>query len=514
MYGNQRIFKSRQPFENSCLRSLTGKTGRSVLIHNRRPETASSLNLFGAFIMHMQKLMCPSVQNASVIEVINHGIFLAALDGSRIVGLVHALQAFLFIHLVAEGLTCAGNAAVRAGHDFYKVEMLLAALDFFNQVIRVAQSAHHADAHFSSVQLHFGSLDAFHAADAGKLDVPQGLGILFLNQTAQRRFCYASGHAENDARSGRDGEGHVGSLRINFVKGNAAFPDHADQLFGGDDVVHVRNAVPDKFFPAGFHLFRHAGHDGDGNGLAVLFLTVGKERLPRMTYSDMLVRIDWNDRISAEENGRRTAELVARLGDRIEQSTIMAGVQQFILSHTDQTGIAEAVVYLKCRDAADVEPVQRAIRDDLAAHAPGALCSFGVSGNVFDMIFAEREALLTARLRATSGRSPDPEALQALIGRIREALPGQTISDAPMQEDLLYVARPERMALYGIGYAQLVAALRNALNENTLFTIASGDETLPVVLGSNQRDLERLLAETFITTPEAEIPVRTLLRQT
>lgn len=249
-------------------------------------------------------------------------------------------------------------------------------------------------------------------------------------------------------------------------------------------------------------------------GLAVLFLTVGKERLPRMTYSDMLVRIDWNDRISAEENGRRTAELVARLGDRIEQSTIMAGVQQFILSHTDQTGIAEAVVYLKCRDAADVEPVQRAIRDDLAAHAPGALCSFGVSGNVFDMIFAEREALLTARLRATSGRSPDPEALQALIGRIREALPGQTISDAPMQEDLLYVARPERMALYGIGYAQLVAALRNALNENTLFTIASGDETLPVVLGSNQRDLERLLAETFITTPEAEIPVRTLLRQT
>ena len=249
-------------------------------------------------------------------------------------------------------------------------------------------------------------------------------------------------------------------------------------------------------------------------GLAVLFLTVGKERLPRMTYSDMLVRIDWNDRISAEENGRRTAELVARLGDRIEQSTIMAGVQQFILSHTDQTGIAEAVVYLKCRDAADVEPVQRAIRDDLAAHAPGALCSFGVSGNVFDMIFVEREALLTARLRATSGRSPDPEALQALIGRIREALPGQTISDAPMQEDLLYVARPERMALYGIGYAQLVAALRNALNENTLFTIASGDETLPVVLGSNQRDLERLLAETFITTPEAEIPVRTLLRQT
>ena len=55
----------------------------------------------------------------------------------------------------------------------------------------------------------------------------------------------------------------------------------------------------------------------------------------RMTYSDMLVHIDWNDRISAEENGRRTQRLIDRLGERIEQSTVMAGVQQFILSHTE-----------------------------------------------------------------------------------------------------------------------------------------------------------------------------------
>lgn len=66
-------------------------------------------------------------------------------------------------------------------------------------------------------------------------------------------------------------------------------------------------------------------------GLAALFWDIDKERLPQMTYSDMLVRIDWNDRISAEENGRRTQALVASLGDRILQSTTMAGIQQFIL---------------------------------------------------------------------------------------------------------------------------------------------------------------------------------------
>lgn len=249
-------------------------------------------------------------------------------------------------------------------------------------------------------------------------------------------------------------------------------------------------------------------------GLVGLFWDIDKERLPKMAYSDMLVRIDWNDRISVAENGRRTDALVASLGDRIEQSTVMAGVQQFILSHSDENGVAEATIYLKCHAAADVEPVQAAVREYLARHAPDARCTFGVSGNVFDMIFAEREAVLTARLRATTGRTADPEQLQHLIERIRDALPDLEIPPVAMQEDVLYVAQPEQMALYGVAYGDLIATLRNALNENTLFTITSGSESLPVVVGNNLRDLGTLLDNTFIRTSNAEIPVRVLMRQT
>ena len=249
-------------------------------------------------------------------------------------------------------------------------------------------------------------------------------------------------------------------------------------------------------------------------GLAALFWDIDKQRLPAMTYSDMLVRIDWNDRISAEENGRRTQALVATLGDRISQSTIMAGVQQFILSHTEENGVADATVYLKCHTPADVEPVQEAVRDYLAAHAPTARCSFGVSGNVFDMIFAEREAVLTARLRAMTGGPADPEQLQQVVSRIRDALPDLKIPPVPMQEDILYVAQPEQMALYGVAYGDLITTLRNALNENTLFTITSGDESLPVVIGNNLRNLDELLGNTFIRTAEAEIPVSVLMQQT
>ncbi len=249
-------------------------------------------------------------------------------------------------------------------------------------------------------------------------------------------------------------------------------------------------------------------------GLVLLFISIGKERLPRMTYDDMLVRIDWNDRISAEENSRRTGELVAGLDDLVAQTTVMAGIQQFILSHTEEQGVAEATVYLRCRRADDVESVQRIIRERLAARAPEARCSFGASGNVFDMIFAEREALLTARLRATTGRTPDPGALQELTDRIRRELPGVEVPPVALQEDILYVARPDLLALYGVSYDDLVRTLRNALNENTLYTITSGDESLPVVVGSGTRGLDELLEGTFIRTSEAEIPVDALMQRT
>ena len=89
-------------------------------------------------------------------------------------------------------------------------------------------------------------------------------------------------------------------------------------------------------------------------------------------------------------------------------------------------------------------PVQRTIRNYIAEHAPEALCSFGVSGNIFDMIFAEREARLTARLRSTSGRAADPEQLQSLIDRIRAALPDQPISPVALQEDILMWRAPSK----------------------------------------------------------------------
>ncbi len=255
-------------------------------------------------------------------------------------------------------------------------------------------------------------------------------------------------------------------------------------------------------------------------GIVVMFKAVDKEKLPEMTYNDMLVKIDWNQRISAEENGRRSERITVGVEDMIEQTTVMAGVQQFVLSHSDQSSVSEATVYLKCHNASDVERVQRSVENYIRSNYPEASFSFSASGNIFDMIFAEHEATLTARLRSTTGKMADPRRLRQIAREIGVKLPGSNPSPVQVQENILYVARPEVMALYGVSYSDLVSVLRNALNENRIYTVASGTETLPVVLGTDTKDIERIMSGTFIRSGNkdddkpVEIPVGTFMMQT
>ncbi|MBR1677833.1 MAG: efflux RND transporter permease subunit, partial [Bacteroidales bacterium] len=108
----------------------------------------------------------------------------------------------------------------------------------------------------------------------------------------------------------------------------------------------------------------------------------------------------------------------------------------------------------------------------------------------------------------------DLETLRPLIGRIREALPGVSIPTVRTKTDVLFIADPARMTLYGIGYEDLVSVLRNALNGNWLFTIVQGSRSLPVVIGTDLGDLTALLQETFVEKGGRRIPAMELLRQT
>lgn len=254
-------------------------------------------------------------------------------------------------------------------------------------------------------------------------------------------------------------------------------------------------------------------------GLVICFAKMPKSRLPEITQTDAIMRIDWNEHLSIESNSERIGNLEKSLSGTVEQMTALVGSQQFILGHSGEQGISEASVYVNCKDAATLGEVRNSLRKIMVSDYPSATYSFEASGNIFDMVFADGEARLTARLRPVREKEVGVLALRKTLSEIRKAVPGVTVDDPQVKTDVVFVADPDLLALYDVGYPDLVSVLKNSLNENRLFTIVSGTVAVPVVTGSNASGLSMILNDTFVEKSGSDggivrIPVSDLMRQT
>lgn len=250
-------------------------------------------------------------------------------------------------------------------------------------------------------------------------------------------------------------------------------------------------------------------------GIVICFLFMEKEKLPEITYTDTLLKIDWNASLSLEQNEERIAALEDAISGTVSHVTSMVGAQQFVLGHSGDQSVSEALLYVKCDAPDDLLEVEHLVALMMSEDFPDASYGFEPSGNIFDMVFSDKEARLTARLRPVSSPEIEPELIEGVVAEIAAAFDGLYIPSPPMKEDLLYIADPEKMALYDIGYSELVSVLKNSLNENRLFEIVQGERSVPVVMGTGREDdITETIARANIKKNGTDIPVRSLLSQT
>lgn len=254
--------------------------------------------------------------------------------------------------------------------------------------------------------------------------------------------------------------------------------------------------------------------------IAVLCIVyMPREKLPPVTYTDTILNVDWNEHITIEQNRLRVGQLLDGLGPEVQQSTAMIGVQQFVLRHSGDQTIGEVALYIKCEDASTLEAVKKTLVEQIGVRYPEAIVGFSNSGNIFDSIFGEEEPQLLARLRPLdSNATLSVDATEAELSRLREVVPNVEIDPIPTKQDVVYVSEPELMAVYGVSFSDLVQVLRNSLNGNTLFELVQGTRSIPVVMGTDVKELEEILESETITVRKGDdrvdIPVSALMKQT
>ena len=244
----------------------------------------------------------------------------------------------------------------------------------------------------------------------------------------------------------------------------------------------------------------------------LLFMELDKSTFPPVTKSDIILNVDWNRPVTIAENDRRSTALVESVQPHTAQVTQMCGTQQFLIPHTRDMSQSEAQIYFKARTAEGLDSLMNGAAAFLREHYPDASFNFTDAGNLFTLMFSSDGSKLTVQISGRDGRTPEPDRLNSILADIGEAAPDVYISPISWQEQIMLVLDIEKMSLYGISYSDVLSTLRKRTREDNIFSITTGDYSIPVVVGDRDRSPD-LLNGSVRNRDGADIPLSSFITE-
>ncbi|MGC9472390.1 MAG: efflux RND transporter permease subunit [Bacteroidales bacterium] len=245
----------------------------------------------------------------------------------------------------------------------------------------------------------------------------------------------------------------------------------------------------------------------------VLFNILPMETMPRLSRNDVMVKIDWNENISLDENLRRTQRLLHEMNEPLVVANSWVGEQQYMLDEEEEETAATVKIYLQGQDAGTPRRVRHEITVWLERNYRGARVSFGPPLTVFEQLFGGEDVTLEARISLKEGESVPPvETMYALLDTLGKKLPGVRFRPLPVQEYTLLRMDTERLLLYGVSQNELVNRLRTLFRGREVETLRTGSRLIPVVIHENRKPVGDVLKTALIRAESgAMIPLQALV---
>lgn len=248
--------------------------------------------------------------------------------------------------------------------------------------------------------------------------------------------------------------------------------------------------------------------------IGYFFSVIEKERMPYIEKEDILMVVDWNAGISADENDRRLQALLLNVQPQTKSSTTMAGTQEFMLSHTKDITPSEAVVYLEAHNSEALDELMQKTEKWMQKNHPTASLTFEEPGNIYAMMFSTDESDLEIHLQDDEGRRPEVAESRAFIDTLQTRFPNIAFKPVVTETNIRYVADMQQMAAYKVSFETLYSRLKELVSRKRVFEINDGANSVPVVVGVDHKDELRVLASTVRNEEGTEIPISYLLRET
>jgi len=249
-----------------------------------------------------------------------------------------------------------------------------------------------------------------------------------------------------------------------------------------------------------------------------LAMKMQKERFPSFKQQELVTRIDWNERISLNENKKRVDRILSLTESKTMPAGSFVGVQQYVMHKDMDLSPSEAVIYFKIKDSYTVNELREGIRNMIRTDYPAASVTFRFPETIFERLFSDREAPFTAKVTSLKLKGvPEVQTMDNVLSDLSSKYPGYDIEPFPKDEYLEIRTNREQLALYDVDQSRLFSRLKSALKENRIGVLRSRTLYVPIVISDKERTLNSILKELKIRNNNGiEIPVSrlvTLLRK-
>ena len=90
----------------------------------------------------------------------------------------------------------------------------------------------------------------------------------------------------------------------------------------------------------------------------------------------------------------------------------------------------------------------------------------------------------------------------------------QDLNICVTETNIRYVADMEQMAVYKVSYDGLYTRLKELISRNRIFDINDGAQSVPVIVGTDDKENDRILNSTVKNNEGTDIPISYLIQET
>lgn len=234
------------------------------------------------------------------------------------------------------------------------------------------------------------------------------------------------------------------------------------------------------------------------------FRLIDKERMPAIDRHELIARIAWNEPIHTDENLRRIDCLQQALDTMVVEYSAYIGQQNYLIDKSEPLEQTEAEIYIDAGTPDRLVAVEQQITEYMNLRYPKAKLTLSPEETIFERLFTTAEPPIKAHLYAVDkSLSDDVLAIRTMEQAVAHTT-GTPTTPTPAQQQTTLLVHRDRLLLYNVSYAELQRTLHTAFRSNHANTLRSFQEYLPIVIGREAKDVDRLLQELAVESQSVD----------